>query len=184
GEETLLRRAGFVEDPLGEAEQDMVLFHHPAAMLPRVLLSQNEADTSIAVAVRVENLMDFMAVHAISAEPEGDPLSHFRRVAISVENGARLEAVERRGYRGFMPGRMQAGEVEALLKARELWQTRPRTFDRAEEGYRAAHARLDRIIDLIGRDLACHVVFEGERAYWQRRNRAAQLQKERQDKLG
>src|SRR5204863_10044823 len=32
--------------------------------------------------------------------------------------------------------------------------------------------------------LACHTVFAEERAYWERRNRAAQIQKRRQDKLG
>src|SRR5207253_3716157 len=67
---------------------------------------------------------------------------------------------------------------------RELWQTRPRAFTTAAESYRQAHVRLDRILDLVGRDLACHVVFEGERVYWQRRNRAAQVQKARQDRLG
>src|SRR5690606_20124082 len=33
-------------------------------------------------------------------------------------------------------------------------------------------------------DLACHLVFEAERDYWQSRNRAAQVQKARQDRLG
>jgi hypothetical protein len=40
------------------------------------------------------------------------------------------------------------------------------------------------MIALVGRDLACHAVFAGERAYWESRNRAAQIQKARQDKLG
>jgi hypothetical protein len=46
------------------------------------------------------------------------------------------------------------------------------------------HGLLDRVIGLVGRDLACHVVFWEERAYWQSRNRAARVQKERQDRLG
>ena len=33
-------------------------------------------------------------------------------------------------------------------------------------------------------DLACHLIFEVERDYWQARNRAAQVQKARQDRLG
>jgi hypothetical protein len=43
---------------------------------------------------------------------------------------------------------------------------------------------LDQIIGLVGRDLACHVFFSEERAYWERRNRAARVQKSRQDALG
>ena len=35
-----------------------------------------------------------------------------------------------------------------------------------------------------GVDLACDLFFAAEREYWQRRNRAAQVQKARQDKLG
>ncbi len=41
------------------------------------------------------------------------------------------------------------------------------------------------MIELAGcRDLACHLVFEVEREYWQSRNRAARVQKARQDRLG
>src|SRR5207247_5729003 len=78
----------------------------------------------------------------------------------------------------------RTGQAEAFLKARELWHTRPRVFSEDTDGYWSAHATLDRIIGMVARDLACHVVFDGERAYWQRRNRAAQFQKQRQDRLG
>src|SRR6185436_13688171 len=37
---------------------------------------------------------------------------------------------------------------------------------------------------MVGQDMACHIVFVEERAYWQSRNRAGQVQKSRQDKLG
>jgi hypothetical protein len=76
------------------------------------------------------------------------------------------------------------GEVAAILKAREIWKTRPRVFDDDANGYRHLQATLDRVIGLVGRDLGCHVVFAEERAYWQKRNRAAQVQKMRQDRLG
>ncbi|PYJ08289.1 MAG: hypothetical protein DME25_01955, partial [Verrucomicrobia bacterium] len=42
----------------------------------------------------------------------------------------------------------------------------------------------DRLLELVGPDLACHAVFSEERAYWQTRNRAGQEQKARQDQLG
>jgi hypothetical protein len=40
------------------------------------------------------------------------------------------------------------------------------------------------MIELVGRDLACHLVFLEERAFWENHNRAAQVQKRRQDALG
>jgi len=180
-----LCEVGYKEDPLGETPVNQKAFWHPEAMLPRILLDQRAGENSPAVAaIHAESISDFMAAHRISAEPEGDPLSRFRRVVVSAENDARLEAVERRGYRGYVTVRPKAGQIESLLKAHELWKLRQRVFSDDQEGYRRLHACLDRIIGLVGRDLACHVVFAEERAYWQKRNRAGQIQKMRQDQLG
>ena len=52
------------------------------------------------------------------------------------------------------------------------------------EGFQAANQILDRVLGLVGRDLACQFFFEAERAYWESRNRAARIQKHRQDRLG
>src|SRR5207245_66545 len=90
--------------------------------------------------------------------------------------------VERRGYRGYLP--QKKFDPAPFLKAQELWKTRQRLFASDEEGFSSTQAVLDRVIDLVGKDVACNIVFEQERAYWQNRNRAAQIQKARQDKLG
>ena len=183
-DEPALRAAGFTEDPLSETANDGLALYHPDALLPRVQLAKTDADFPVALAIHAESLADFMAAHGVTGEPEGEPYSRFRRLVVSVENGTRFEAVERRGYRGFVPASPHAGEIDVFLRTRELWQTRQRAFADDAEGYASAHALLDRIIAMVGRDLACHVVFEGERAYWQARNRAAQIQKQRQDRLG
>jgi hypothetical protein len=44
--------------------------------------------------------------------------------------------------------------------------------------------RIEQMVKLVGHDLACHLVFEEERKYWQKRNRAGTEQKRRQDSLG
>lgn len=172
--------AGFVEDPSGESPDKFTALHHPEAMLPRVLLAPKESGIPLILALRVEQVEDFLAAHGLRREILGEPLSRFRRAVVAEENGTRLAVVERRGYRGFIP----ADANRALEEARKLWRTRDRNFDDEGEGYRQALALLDRVIALVGRDLACHVVFEGERVYWQQRNRAAQIQKQRQDALG
>jgi hypothetical protein len=185
-EEKALRQTGYVDDPLGEAPAGFKPLHHPEALLPRVLVTEGAASAAFppVVAIRPEYLSDFMATHGVAGEPEGQPLSRFRRIVLNEDNGARFEAVERRGYRGYRSAKLAPGCLEALLQAKELWQTRPRVFEDDAEGFRQTHAVLDRVIQLVGRDLACHVVFEAERAYWERRNRAAQVQKARQDRLG
>jgi len=180
------RRVGFTDDPLVETPAGHKPFWHPDAMLPRVVLdhSLSSADHPKALAIQVENISDFMAVHGIATEPEGESLSRFRRIVASNENGTRFEVIERRGYRGCVAAGLDRTRTEAVLKAHELWKTRRRIFDDDAEGFRATHTLLDRLLSLVGRDLACHVVFAEERAYWERRNRAGQIQKRRQDKLG
>jgi hypothetical protein len=74
--------------------------------------------------------------------------------------------------------------LKKYLAARELWQTRRRRWDGDAKGYASSLDRLQQVIDLVGRDLACHLVFEEERNYWQKRNRAGIEQKRRQDSLG
>jgi hypothetical protein len=184
-EEKRLREVGFTDDPLGETPAHRKALWHPEAMLPRVLV---ERDASAVrqpdiLALRCESVADFLAAHGLSVEPEGAPLSRFRRALVSEENLTQLKVVERRGYRGFVPVR-PAGEVEDLLKATELWRLRPRQFADDAQGFRQTQTLLDHLIELVGRDLACHAVFAEERRYWQSRNRAAQLQKVRQNKLG
>ncbi len=177
---------GYTRDPFGEAPGNQRAFAHPEAMLPRVLIEASPVGDKFpaVVAVRTESVSDFMAVHGITGEPEGEPLSRFRRILVSAEREARLEAVERRGYRGYLPKNPASGQVEALLKAQEVWKTRSRASNDDEKSYALLQATLDRVISLAGRDLACHVVFIEERAFWERRNRAGQIQKARQDKLG
>ncbi len=185
GEEAALRAVGFVPDPLGETAGAKRVFWHPEALLPRVMLTgSSPAQFPSVLAIRVESITDFMAAHGLSGKIEGAPLSSFRRKVVAEENGTRLEAVERRGCRGFIPVARQLAETVELLQAHELWKTRPRHFATDAEGWRQSLALLDKVIGLVGRDIACHVVFAEERAYWQSRNRAARVQKERQDRLG
>jgi hypothetical protein len=98
------------------------------------------------------------------------------------ENGARLEVIERRGYRGYIC--QQSFNPTMFLKAEELWKTRPRLFKNDPEGFAQSQRLLERVVNLVGRDVACSIVFDQERIYWQRRNRAGQVQKSRQDRLG
>jgi hypothetical protein len=179
-----LLAAGFVEGDSRITHHASYL--HPEAMLPRVLVDANlRAEQSPScVALKVDSVSDFAVVHRVVSEPAGEPFSRFRRLPVTTENGASLDVIERRGYRGFEPGRHQPGELNAILKAHELWKTRRRIFDDDADGFRSTHELLDRIIAMVGRDMACHIVFAEERAYWQSRNRAGQLQKLRQDQAG
>ena len=180
-DETALRDVGFTDDPLGENKSGLKALWHPEAMLPRVLLAKGDAKHPPALSIRPEFVAEFAAVHGITNEIEGEPFSRFRKMLAFEENDAAFYAIERRGYRGYIP---RPVDLKKFLAAREIWQTRRRRWDRDVKGYAYSLERLQDVVDLIGPDLACHLVFEEERAFWQKRNRAAIEQKRRQDSLG
>jgi hypothetical protein len=179
-----LRDAGFVTEEGMETPNGDVVLHQPRATLPRVILRAGPARHPSAIALRPESVADFIARHNLGGEIEGAPLSRYRRLTVSDENGARLEVVERQAYRGFTPAPLRPGEVEALLAAKELWRTRPRAFAEDGEGFAVADRLLDESVSLAGPDRTCQIFFEEERAYWEKRNRAARTQKFRQEQLG
>jgi hypothetical protein len=184
GEEHALREVGFEPDRLAETPHGEAVYEYPRATLPRVILRQGDKECPSVLALRPESVADFMACHNLPGEPEGEPCSRYRRILVAEENRTQLAAVERRAYLGFVAAPLKRGELAQIVKARELWRTRQRLFRTDAEGIRATHQTLDRVLGLVGPDLACQFFFEAERAYWQSRNRAGRMQKHRQDRLG
>src|SRR5688572_19243227 len=183
--ESELRNVGYHPEHGIETPSDQRAFWHPEAMLPRILLNSNarQGPARHEVALRVDSLADFVAIHGLTFHPHGAPMTRYRRATISDQpGGPDLAIVERRGYRGYVPVEHAPTTSAALLKAHELWRTRDRNG--MNDDFAETHALLDELVGRVGRDAACHVVFAEERLFWERRNRAAQVQKRRQDRLG
>lgn len=180
-----LRAAGLVEEPL-EAPENTTVFWHPRAMMPRVVIASDggRGDLPRQLAIRPEVLADFVAAHDLEAAIEGGFGARLRRAVIAEEEGASLVAVERLGYRGFVVQEPTAEFVRGVLRARELWRTRRRDFATDAESVRHAFARLEAVLAVVDRDAAGELFFAEERRFWEARNRAAQVQKRRQDRLG
>ncbi len=183
-EEPRVRAAGFTIDKTADTPGGELVLEHPRATLPRILLRPMADRISMTISLRPEFVADFVASHNLTAKPEGEPWSRYRRVVVCCENGTQLEAVERRGYRGFVPAALAAAELKARFEAAELIRTRPRLHADDDSGFRVANKIQKRVLELVGPDVACHLFFEGERVYWELRNQAARLQKFRQDRLG
>ena len=94
-QEAALRRVGFVPDEKVETPRGEIAYRHPRATLPSVLLGRADTGGPGVVALRPEYVADFLARHNLSAEPEGEPFSRYRRVVVCQERDTRLEAVER-----------------------------------------------------------------------------------------
>lgn len=170
----------------------VAVYSHRGGMFPRIAVATGEALAVKDVGIKVDSVSAFSGAHNLGLEIEGYPLGplRFGRVA---GGGTDLVAIERRGYLGFeaypgelaREGRMKPHAARDALAARDLWVARQRRFDDDAEGFDATEALVDQVIELTGsRDLACHLIFEVERDYWQARNRAGQVQKARQDRLG
>src|SRR5439155_19971226 len=125
-EENALSETGFVRDQHAETSNGETVYEHPQATLPRVMLRKGQKQSPSVIALRPEFVADFMARHTLSAEPEGEGFSRYRRIVVAEEKGTQLEAVERRAYRGFVPAPLKPGELAPIIKAKELWHTRPR----------------------------------------------------------
>jgi len=182
-DEKSLRELGFIPDKVETPNGELVL-QHPRATLPRFILDKNIQQSPAVVALKPEFIAEFISAHSLSPKIEGDPLSQYRRAVVSDENGARLDLIERNAYRGFVPGVLDGKAAKNVLRAKELWRTRQRACATSEAGVKAANAVLEQSFQLVGRDLSCQFFFEDERRYWESRNRAARIQKLRQDRLG
>lgn len=185
GHEAALRAAGFEEEEV-EVPAGTTVFRHPRAMMPRVLLQGGAARGGVpsTVAIRPEVLANFIAAQDLDVEIEGGFGARLRRAAIAREDGTELHAVERLSFRGHVVREPEPDFVRGVLRARELWRTRKRDFADDAAGVEHAFARLEAVLALIDRDAACELFFAEERVFWTARNRAARIQKRRQDRLG
>ena len=191
----VLRELGYKPRRGEDSSPTRRVYTHPGADLPNLVVHPNithDQPACLAVALRVESLAAFQAANHIYKPISGQPLGPYRETLVAPGPPA-LVAVERRGYSGYdsfasslaRAGQMTPQRARNILEARELWQARQR-FCQGDDsaGFDHAERVARQMIDLVGRDMACELVFEVERDYWQARNRAAQAQKLRQDRLG
>jgi hypothetical protein len=187
--ETRLRALGFVAldvapTPFARA------WIHPGGRFPRIVQS---ARAPRQLWLACEDVADFCARHADDPELapsaiEGAPLSPLRKARVAGNHEAELWVVERAGGAGFAAAPADAQRTLAAAEVLERFRCRRRDHggDRAgdQAGFDHAHALIDAAIARVGVDQACALFFRAERERWQRRNRAAQVQKARQDQLG
>jgi len=172
-----LTEVGFSHTPLPGAEKAFV---HKGALFPTIILG-----TQFRVGIKVDSVADFIAAnHFEFAEIIGEPLSQVRLARTFRGQGADLWVGERHGALGLEPPAFDAGKALASVRHLELFRHRRRDWPDDEQGYAEAHRLVDAAVKDLGADWTCDLYFEAERRYWQGRNRAAAVQKARQDKLG
>jgi hypothetical protein len=193
---------GFEPEDVPSEPGDTV-YHHPGGVFPWLVL-RTETDVAPgdagAAAISVDEISAFLMAQRVTAPAEGPalspiegpapsliegtPLSPYRRAKVWQSNGREFLAVERRGHRGFVPLEMEPGYAQRYLRAYEQWATRPRQFDDARAGMEQTLALARSLVSDLGADTAAWIFCQAEQSCWQQRNRAGQVQKSRQDRLG
>ena len=169
------------------ADPGHTVYHHPAAIFPRVLLrgeAGREPGTTVAAAIQVEDISHFLMANQLSASIEGTLVSPLRRASVWRDGDLEFLAVERRGHSGYVPTGMPPDYPARYLHAHERWATRPRLFPDEQTGMSHTLELARSMVSDMGTHTAAWIAFSAERAHWQQRNRAAQVQKASQDKLG
>jgi hypothetical protein len=164
-----------------------VVYHHAGTILPRIVLrSETHAapGSTIAAAIQVEDISLFLMTHQVAAAIEGSLVGPYRRARVWEKDDRELLVVERRGHSGFVPTEMPSDYPQRYLRSFEQWATRPRLFTDDRDGMAYTLDLAHTLANDMGTDTAAWIAFAAERAYWERRNRAGQIQKARQDSLG
>lgn len=178
--ESGLLECGFTEE---SASSRYRVFSHPGAQLPRVVVYDRNPN-GIEIALLVESIENFLMVRGIASSIEGAPFARYRRCRVSSEHGVALQVVERRGVTTMEPAEYDDTYLSRYFEAQQKWKTRPRDVPDETVGMETAISIAQDIVNAVGQDLAACIILECERDYWQSRNTAAQVQKNRQDRLG
>ncbi len=167
-----LSAAGFRE---GNAPS---VWRHPDALLPAV------SQEGQGLAIRVESVADFLCAQKFDDRIAivGDCGAAVRRACISDQNGVRVYIIESHGTRDWDSNGNPP--PEQLLHHLEAFRLRRRDFPTNVDGFQHAESLIRAAIDDLGTNRTCDLFFIAEREYWQRRNRAAQVQWSRQAALG
>lgn len=174
-----LREVGFIEIETATGQSPAMAYQQ--GIFPPFVL-QRENMTAIGIAV--DRIEDYLAAHdLVDKTPINGPAGAALRTArVGGGDHCQLWIVERHGTRdcrpnGDPPPDMLEEHRRAFFKRERDCTTDAAGFAQAAEAVKAA-------VSDLGTGRACDLFFEAERSYWQSRNRAAGVQRRRQDALG
>ena len=158
-------------------------YEHPGALLPVVRKGDAEA-----IFLRVDSASDFAIANGSKFDIQltGAPLDRLRFANFLTPNTSiALGVIQRQGCNiRQLPAKLSEHEIIQVQTVRERLRHRRRKFDSEADAFESTAILVAESIREVGRDMTCHLFFEGEREYWQSRNRAGQIQFMRQQSIG
>jgi hypothetical protein len=158
-------------------------WRHPAAIFPAVVPGNSLEGACWEAGIRVESVEAFLKANGLQPLEDAGVSGGRWRKALVDDNGVRVSVVERRGYSGVAGVETTDSELERARFHLSRFRERPRSGEEREQ-FAVCEALVDASIADLGVDWSCDLFFQAEREYWESRNRAAQVQKMRQDRLG
>ena len=175
----LLQKAGFNRWENGSR---LAIWEHARGLFPQIVVDDQSAWRLV---LQVESVADFLIAQGLSDVPiEGPPFGQLRKARVAKQNGAEMWVVERHGYNGWEVPESPAATFNSVLCHQEALRRRKRHFVQAEDGFAHTMDVVRAAVADLGTGWAADLFFAAERDYWTRRNRAARVQKARQDSLG
>lgn len=174
-----LRASGFSELEC----DDHTLWRHGTGIFPQVI---TRVSGPRQIYVMVESVADFIVAQRLTdrVKMQGEPLAAVRAARVAVENSVESWVVEQHGTHSLEAETIEPQQTQAVLFHREAFRLRRRSFEHAAEGFDHARQLMETAAVELGVSRTCDLFFSAEREYWQSRNRAARVQKGRQDGLG
>jgi hypothetical protein len=163
-------------------------WRHAAGMFPPLLTAMRpmHGDLTAGVAIKVEDVDFFLQTHGLADKVTGLGIlgGPLRFALIEATNEIGFWIVERHGFDSFAPPTVTVQQLTAAEQHFQRFTTRKRKFNHPADGFAHARELIREAQGDIGVDWATDRFFAAERTYWQSRNRAAQAQYARQQRLG
>ncbi len=163
-------------------------YRHEGGLFPDIYLGQEQLFEEHAIFLKVESVADFLFAHGLVEIPiEGEPFAVIRRACVDRRPDQEVWVIESHGQRGIVPSEdhpLSSALIVKIIHHAEKFRLRPRHFTTNQEGFQHTLQLVRDAIKDLGANRTCDLFFAAERAYWQSRNRAARVQKARQDQLG
>lgn len=171
---------------LASADSYPRIFYHEEALLPPVHLVETITPR---LYLKVESVVDFIAAQGPTlnniSDIQGSRGDSLRSVLIERQPGCEIWAMERHGHpMTKVISRKSCHDLKTITHHLEAFRTRKRNIKTSSIGFNHAEELIIHAISELGVPRTCDLFFNAERKYWQIRNRAARIQKGRQDALG
>lgn len=175
--ESKLKKWGFKKVNLRAPGNNV--YKNSGTVYPAILTSK---DNMYELAIKTESIMDCIKQLGRQGTVMGEPYEPIRKAVLSTEGNYTLCAVERRGSNNFI---LEHGkDIQPYKQAIKEFRNRKRKFKTDKQGMQETKKLVAHVLKKLSKPRVADAFFRVEREYWQSKNKAGQIQKKRQDKLG